>query len=238
MHQIVVSDVQVDIVRKDIKNLHLAVYPPNGRVRVAVPLYVDDDAVRLAVVSRLAWIKRQQVQFSQQDRQTLRQYISGESHYFQGTRYLLNVIFSEETPNVKIHNKKYLDLVVRLDSDAQQRHRVLLNWYRQQLKQEAEPLVTIWQKRISVYITDWRIKQMKTKWGTCNMEARRVWLNLELAKKPTRCLEYIVVHELVHLLERHHNEKFTGLMDHYLPSWRHLRDELNKSPLAHENWTY
>jgi len=238
MHQIKVNDLIVDVVRKDIKNLHLAVYPPNGRVRVAVPLLVDDEAVRLAVISKLGWIKRQQVQFAEQERQSEREYVSGESHYFQGNRYLLNVIYLDATPKVVIRNNTRMDLYVRPGSDPDQRERILLAWYRKQLREIVPPLIMKWEPILGVSVADWGIKQMKTKWGTCSIEARRIWLNLELAKKPVRCLEYIVVHELIHLLERHHNDRFTALMEKHLPSWRFLREELNREPLAHENWDY
>lgn len=238
MHQIKVNDLIVDVVRKDIKNLHLAVYPPNGRVRVAVPLLVDDEAVRLAVISKLGWIKRQQVQFAEQERQSEREYVSGESHYFQGNRYLLNVIYLDATPKVVIRNNTRIDLYVRPGSDPDQRERILLAWYRKQLREIVPPLIMKWEPILGVSVADWGIKQMKTKWGTCSIEARRIWLNLELAKKPVRCLEYIVVHELIHLLERHHNDRFTALMEKHLPSWRFLREELNREPLAHENWDY
>lgn len=238
MHQIKVNDLIVDVVRKDIKNLHLAVYPPSGRVRVAVPLLVDDEAVRLAVISKLGWIKRQQVQFAEQERQSEREYVSGESHYFQGNRYLLNVIYLDATPKVVIRNNTRMDLYVRPGSDPDQRERILLAWYRKQLREIVPPLIMKWEPILGVSVADWGIKQMKTKWGTCSIEARRIWLNLELAKKPVRCLEYIVVHELIHLLERHHNDRFTALMEKHLPSWRFLREELNREPLAHENWDY
>lgn len=238
MHQIVVNDMVVDVVRKDIKNLHLAVYPPHGRVRVAVPLYVEDDAVRLAVISKLPWIQRQQRQFLAQERQTERRYIAGESHYFEGQRYLLNVEYRDETPSVKIRNKKTLELIVRPGSNVEQRGHVLLDWYRQHLKRQSAPLIDKWQPIIGVKVDEWRIKQMKTKWGSCNIEARRIWLNLELSKKPVQCLEYIIVHEMVHLLERHHNERFTHFMNIFLPNWRLIRDELNREPLAYENWDY
>lgn len=238
MHQIVVNDIVVDVVRKDIKNLHLAVYPPHGRVRVAVPLYIEDDAVRLAVISKLPWIQRQQRQFLGQERQTERQYIAGESHYFEGQRYLLNVEYHDETPSVKIRNKKILELIVRPGSNVEQRGRVLLDWYRQHLKTQSVPLIDKWQPIVGVQVDEWRIKQMKTKWGSCNIEAKRIWLNLELAKKPIQCLEYIIVHEMVHLLERHHNERFTHFMNIFLPNWRLIRDELNREPLAYENWDY
>lgn len=238
MHQLKVNDLVVDVVRKDIKNLHLAVYPPNGRVRVAVPMRVDDEAVRLAVISKLGWIRRQQGKFAGQVRQSEREYISGESHYFQGNRYLLEVIYQDGPPKVETRNNTKIDLYVRSGSDTEQRGRVMQSWYRKQLKETVPPLIAKWEEIIGVEAADWGIKQMKTKWGTCNIEARRIWLNLELAKKPIRCLEYIIVHELIHLLERHHNDRFTALMDKYLSSWRFLRDELNGEPLASENWDY
>jgi hypothetical protein len=238
MHQIVVSDLVVDVVRKKIKNLHLGVYPPNGRVRVAAPLHIDDEAVRLAVISRLSWIKRQQARFASQERQSAREYVSGESHYFQGSRYLLDVVYRNAPPEVVLHNSTHMTLFVRPNSDTFQRERVLLRWYRQQLRAQIHAIIAKWEPVIGVQVSEFRIKQMKTKWGTCNIEQRRIWLNLELAKKSPRCLEYIIVHELVHLLERKHNERFVALMDQFLPQWRLVRDELNQAPLGHEEWGY
>ena len=238
MHQITVNRLVVDVVRKDIKNLHLAVYPPNGRVRVAAPLRVDDEAVRLAVISRLAWIKRRQTKFEDQERQSAREYVSGESHYYQGNRYLLNVVYHDAPPKVAIRNKTTLDLFVRTGSDTAQRERVLLVWYRKDLKHMIPPLIVKWEAIIGVKIADWGVRHMKTKWGSCNIEARRIWLNLELIKKPGHCLEFIIVHEMVHLLERHHNDRFIAHMDQFMPQWRFLRDELNKAPLGHATWEY
>ncbi|MCZ7554617.1 MAG: M48 family metallopeptidase [Anaerolineales bacterium] len=238
MHQIIVNDLVVDVVRKDIKNLHVAVYPPSGRVRVAAPLRVDDEAVRLAVISKLGWIKRQQAKFVAQERQSAREYVSGESHYFQGNRYLLNVLYLPEKQGVVIRHNTKIELIVRPGGDTAQRERVMLAWYRRQLKEAIPLLFAKWEPVIGVEVADWGVRQMKTKWGSCNIEARRIWLNLELVKKPTQCLEYIIVHEMVHLLERHHNDRFIGLMDKFLPSWRLLRDELNREPLAHEHWDY
>ena len=238
IHQITVNNLVVDIVRKDIKNLHLAVYPPDGRVRVAAPLRVDDEAVRLAVISRLAWIKRQQARLEGQERQSAREVVSGESHYYQGNRYLLNVIYHDSPPKVVLRNNSTIDLFVRTGSDTAKRERVLLEWYRQQLKEAIPPLIAKWEAKFGVEISDWRVKKMKTKWGTCNIEQRRIWLNLELAKKPFRCLEYIIVHEMIHLLERNHTDRFIELMNQYLPQWRLLRSELNQAPLAHETWDY
>ena len=237
-HQIKVSGLVVDIVRKDIKNLHLGVYPPIGRVRVAAPLRVSDEAVRLAVISRLPWIKKQKTKFTNQARQTVREYVSGESHYFQGRRYRLNVIYQSGLPRVIVRNKSTIDLHVRDGSETVQRERVLLTWYRQELKQFIPALIAQWEPIIGVQVAEWQVKQMKTKWGTCNIEAKRIWLNLELAKKSKQCLEYIVVHEMMHLLERHHNDHFIELMNKFMPQWRMYREELNGSALGHEDWSY
>lgn len=228
----------VQVVRKDIKNLHLGVYPPNGRVRVAVPLRVSDEAVRMAVVTRLAWIKRQRAKFAGQNRQSAREFITGESHYFLGQRYRLNVLVQDGTAHVAIRNNRTIDLFVREGSDTGRRERVLLAWYRQQLKELIPSLIQKWEAIADVKVAEWGVKRMKTKWGTCNIKARRIWLNLELAKKPVQCLETIIVHEMVHLLERHHNDRFTALMDGFMPQWRHHRAEMNRAPLGHETWSY
>lgn len=238
MHQITVNGLVVDVVRKNIKNLHLAVYPPNGRIRVAAPLRVDDEAVRLFTISKWAWIKRQQARFDVQERQSPRTFVSGESHYFQGNRYLLNVIYHDGPPAVILRNKTTMDLLVRTGSETVQREHVLMAWYRKQLKQAIPPLIAKWEPIINVEVAEWGVKQMKTRWGTCNIEARRIWLNLELVKKPIHCLEYIVVHEMVHLLERKHNAIFTGYMNKFMPQWRLYREELNRAPLGHEAWEY
>jgi len=237
-HEITVNGLVVDVVRKDIKNLHLGVYPPTGRVRVAVPLRVNDEAIRLFTLSRLGWIARQQEKFAEQERQSAREFVSGESHYYQGHRYLLNVIYARGVPAVVLRNNKTMDLVVRPESDAGERGRVLTTWYRQRLKEEIIPLIAKWEPIIDVQVDEWGVKQMKTRWGTCTIEARRIWLNLELIKKPVHCLEYIVVHEMVHLLERLHNERFRGYMSRYMPLWRFYREELNREPLGHEEWGY
>ncbi len=232
------SGLTVDVVRKDIKNLHLAVYPPAGRVRVAAPLRVSDEVVRLAVVSRLGWIKKQKSKFTSQARQSEREYVSGESHYFKGQRYRLNVIYQSGAPRVVIRNKSAIELYVREGSDREQREWVMLAWYRQHLKERIPELIERWEPVLGVQVDDWRVKHMKTKWGTCNTKAGRIWLNLELAKKSAKCLEYIVVHEMVHLLQRHHNDHFTELISKYMPQWKLHREELNRSALGHEEWGY
>ena len=236
--RITVSGIAVEVVRKDIKNLHLGVYPPLGRVRVAVPQVVSDEAVRLAVIDKLAWIRRQKGRFAQQPRQSEREMVTGESHYFLGRRYRLRVHQQDGPARVAVRGIASLDLFVRPGTDAAQREDVLQRWYRGQLKALIPPLLEKWQPVLGVQVTAWGIKKMKTKWGSCNADARRLWFNLELAKKPPQCLEYIVVHELVHLLERRHNEAFTALMDAALPHWRGLRDMLNQAPLGYESWSY
>jgi predicted metal-dependent hydrolase len=233
-----VRGIVVEVVRKDIKNLHLGVYPPLGRVRVAVPLLISDDAVRLAVIDKLGWIKRQKAKFAQQPRQSQREMVNGESHYFLGTRYRLRVHELAAPAKVTVRGMASLDLFVRPGATAAQREDVLLHWYREQLKALVPTLLEKWQPVIGVQASHWGIKKMKTKWGSCNPSAQRIWLNLELAKKPLLCLEYIVVHELVHLLERRHSERFTALMDSFLPHWRVCRATLNGGVLGHEVWDY
>ncbi len=237
-HQIIVHGLAVQIVRKPIKNLHLGVYPPHGRVRVAAPLRVSNDAVRLAVISRLGWIKRQQANFAAQPRQSQREMVQGESHYFLGQRYRLRVLEHHGASRVELHNKATIDLYVRPQTNATQREQALQRWYRGQLKALIPPLLEKWQPVIGVRVADWGIKKMKTKWGSCTHSARRLWLNLELAKRSAQCLEYIVVHEMVHLLERHHNDRFRAMMDQFMPQWRSRREELNRTPLGHESWEY
>lgn len=236
--RITVSGIAVEVVRKDIKNLHLGVYPPNGRVRVAAPLVVSDEAVRLAVIDKLAWIRRQKARFAGQPRQSAREMVNGESHYFLGRRYRLRVHEQNGLGRVALRGIASLDLFVRHGSSVEQREAVLLRWYREQLKALIPPLLEKWQPALGVQVAAWGIKKMKTKWGSCNTDSRRVWFNLELAKKPPQCLEFIVVHELVHLLERRHNERFTALMDGFMPQWRQYREMLSKTPLGHEDWEY
>lgn len=235
--QLIIRGIRVEVVRKDIKNLHLGVYPPHGRVRVAAPLFINDEAVRLAIIDHLGWIKRQKARFSGQPRQSEREMVNGESHYFLGRRYRLRVHEQRGAGRVELRGITYLDLLVPPGADREQRQAVLLGWYRAQMKLLIPPLLEKWQTLLQVQVAFWGIKRMKTKWGSCNSEAGRVWFNLELVKKPVRCLEYIVVHELVHLIERRHNERFISLMDQHLPGWRQARAELQELLLAHEAWS-
>ncbi len=233
-----IRGIAVEVIHKDIKNLHVGVYPPNGRVRVAAPLRLDDEAVRLAVVSRLGWIRRQRAEFERQERQSRREFVTGESHYFKGRRYRLNVTEHDSRPTLRLLNNTTMELRTRPGDNRDTREAVLYQWYRCQLRNQLPPLLAKWEPKVGVTVDDLRIKKMKTRWGSCNIEAKRVWLNLELAKKPVSCLEYIVVHEMVHLIERSHNDRFQALMDRLLPQWRMYRDELNRAPLAHADWRY
>ncbi len=235
---ITVNGIDVQIVRKSIKNLHLAVYPPNGHVRVAVPEHVSDDNVRLAIVSKLKWIKRQQQEFENQPRQSERQYISGECHYVFGKRYRLELIERDRKPEVQMLKSGRLKLFVRPEATVESKEKILNTWYRDELKKVIPELLEKWQPIIGKTASDWGVKKMKTKWGSCNIDQRRIWLNLELAKKPPECLEYILVHELVHLYERNHNQRFLELLDQFLPNWRTNKKTLNTSPLANESWGY
>jgi predicted metal-dependent hydrolase len=238
MEHITISNIKIDVVRKDIKNIHLAVYPPTGRVRIAAPLKVNEDTIRLFAISKLGWIKRNQRKFEGQQRILPREFKQRESHYFQGRRYLLNIIETEAKPKVICKNKKYIDIYIRPKTTVEKRNEILTEWYRTELKKQIPVIIAKWQKILKVSVADWQVKQMKTKWGSCNIEKKRIWINLELAKKPEHCLEYIIAHEMVHLLERHHNDRFLYYMDAFLPTWRQLKTELNKLPVSHADWSY
>jgi predicted metal-dependent hydrolase len=237
MPQMQIGSLSLQLNRKAIKNLHISVLPPDGRIRVAAPEQMTDTAIRMAVISRIPWIKKQQRDFAAQPRQSDREMVSGECHYFWGKRHRLNVIERVGRHEVKVSGGK-IHLFVNPGTSIQNRALVLSEFYRAQLKAQVEKLIPEWQQRIAVEVADWNVKKMKTKWGSCNVGAKRIWLNLELAKKPLECLEYILVHELVHLLERKHNERFLSHMDKFMPNWRERRDLLNQLPLAFENWLY
>ena len=233
-----VRNIEALIVRKPIKNLHLAVLPPAGKVRVSAPLAMKDDAIRTLLATRLGWIKRQQEKFRTQERQTPRGYVSGESHYFWGKRYRMEVIYDDKPAYVSLKGKNKIILSVRPNSNCTKREQVMSDCYRKELRAVARGLIERWQKVMGVHIKGWGIKRMKTKWGTCNQKAGRIWLNLELAKKPEQCLEYIIVHELTHLLEKNHNDRFKAYLDSYMPKWRQYKEELNRAVLSHERWSY
>lgn len=230
-----VSGIDVDVVYKEIKNLHIGVYPPFGRVRVSAPRALGDEQIRLAVVRRLPWIERQREQLRAAERQSFRTLEAGESHYVWGQRYRLEIIERPGVPRVEI-NGRWLTLCVVDGSDHEQKLRILDRWYRRQLRDAIPPLIAKWEPKIGVSISKWSVRRMKTKWGSCNRETASLWFNVELAKKHPAGLEYLVVHEMAHLVERGHGDRFVQLMDGFLPDWRQRRDQLNGEPLGHAVW--
>jgi predicted metal-dependent hydrolase len=230
------GSIEALVVRKPVKNLHLSVLPPNGWVRVTAPQEMKDDAVRTLIALRLPWIKKQQAKFAGQERQTKRDYVTGESHYFFGKRYRLEVVYRDAVPTVKLKGKSKIILQVRPKSSIDKRREIMADWYREELHNVINDLVGKWQKKIGVQVKFWSIKQMKTRWGTCNSKRARILINLELAKKPLYCIEYVLVHELLHLVEKKHNDKFVKLMTNYIPKWKGIKDELNRLMLSYEDW--
>lgn len=236
-HQIELGDITIDVELKDIKNIHLSVYPPTGSVRIAAPSRMDMDTIRVYAISRLDWIKQQQKKFLAQERETPREYLERESHYVWGARYLMQVIEQDAPPSIELKHS-HIVLRVRPGTDEARRQAVMDGWYRRQVYDETAPLVAKWEGIMGVKAGTVRVQKMKTRWGSCNPETGRILLNTELAKKPRACLEYVVVHELAHLIEPSHNARFVRLMDQYLPSWQMVRDELNRAPLGHVEWKY
>ena len=237
MEYLQLGQLKVEVELKDIKNIHLSVYPPKGRVHISAPSRMNMDTIRIYAISKLSWIKKQQEKIQSQEREAPREYITKESHYFFGKRYLLKVIELDTVPIVNVKHTT-LELYVRPGSSIEKRKQILESWYREQLRIESMKLIIEWEQKMNLKVDQLGIKKMKTKWGTCNEKAKRIWLNFELVKKPLECIEYIIVHEMVHLLERNHNDKFISYMNHYLPTWRQLKKDLNKLPVSHVDWGY
>lgn len=237
MQQLKLGNIDIEVEQKDIKNIHLSVYPPKGRVRIAAPSKMDMDSIRVFAISKLQWIKDQKETLLNQDREPKREFLTNESHYFLGKRYLLKIHELNSAPKVEIDHK-YIHLYIRPNTSIDKKKVIIDEWYREELKKLTPKLIQKWEKKIGVKSNDFGIKKMRTKWGTCNTEAKRIWLNLELGKKPKGCIEFIVVHELVHLLERSHNQRFVKYMDEFMPKWRFQRDELNRLPYSHVDWGY
>lgn len=231
------NNIDVEVSQKNIKHIHLSVYPPKGRVKVSAPESMAIEIIRVYVISKLGWIKKQQEKIRAQKRETLRDCIDRESHYFNGERYLLKVVELDSVPQVSLSHSKIV-LQVRPGADEVKKRSVLDAWYRQQLKEKISALITQWEKKMDVSVAQSTVRKMKTKWGSCTPANRSIRINLELAKKPPECLEYIVVHELAHLLEPSHSSRFIAHMDRFMPKWRLYRDELNALPVRHENWQY
>jgi hypothetical protein len=237
MQQIMLGDIRVDVAQKAIRNVHLSVYPPSGRVRISAPLRMDLDTIRVFAISKLSWIKKQQTKFRTQWREAPLDYVTRESHYYLGKRYLLKVIERDAPPQVSIKHET-VEMCVRPNTGKKKRQEILDGWYRQRLKEIIPGMIAQYEKMMDVKVADFGIKKMRTRWGTCSRMPKRIWINLELAKKPREHIEYIVAHEMTHLLERRHNEKFVAFMDQFLTKWRFYKEDLNRIPLRHENWNY
>ncbi len=235
--QIKLGDIAVDVVLKDIKNVHLGVHPPTGRVRISAPKRMSIGTIRVFAISKLDWIKRQQTKLQDQERESRREYLDRESHYVWGRRVLLKLVEQDNAPNVELRHSTLL-VRIRPGSNETTRHAVVASWYRQLLKTALPPLIETWESRLNVKVSKFYVQQMKTKWGGCNLTARTIRLNTELAKKPTECLDYIVLHEMVHLLEPTHGARFLALMDRFMPAWRETQRLLNRLPVGHADWAY
>ena len=229
--------IAVDVVFKDIKNVHLSVYPPTGRVRISAPSRMSLDTIRVFAISKLAWIKQQQTKLQAQERETPREYLDRESHYVWGKRYLLSVVENERAPSVELKHSRMI-LTVRGGADPAAKEAVVAQWYREQIKILVPQLISKWEPVLGASVKRVFVQQMKTKWGSCNPHARTIRLNTELARKPKECLEYIVAHEMIHLLEPTHNARFMVLMDQFMPRWQHFRQRLNRLPVRHVDWEY
>jgi len=237
--QLTIGSLDVQLQRKTIKHLHISVMPPDGQIRVAAPESMTETAIRMAVIHRIPWIRKQQANFAKQVRQSTREMISGETHYLWGRRYRLEVIELDAIQNiahsVKLKGGKLI-LTISTGTSTADKLKILNEYYRTRLKARAPDLIHKWSEQIDVTASGWQVQKMKTKWGSCNIEEGRILLNLELAKKPLPCLEYIIVHELLHFKERQHNDRFKALLDTHMPDWRSRLDLLNRMPLGQENW--
>jgi predicted metal-dependent hydrolase len=231
------GSIAVDVIKKDIKNIHLSVNPPTGRVRISAPLRMKTEMIRVFAISKLDWIKKQQRKIRAQERETPREYLDFESHYFWGKRYLFKIIETDGTPRVELSHSN-LCLYTHPDSHRSKMQTTVEEWYREQFKLAIPPLIAKWEPIIGVQANQFYVQRMKTKWGSCNTRKKNIRLNTGLAKKPMECLEYVLVHELVHLLEPSHNHRFVSLMDKFMPKWRFYKDVLNRLPVKHEEWGY
>jgi hypothetical protein len=235
--QINLGNISLDVIQKDIKNIHLSVYPPTGRVRISAPKYMNLDTIRVFAISKLDWIKEHQKKMVDQERELPREYLNRESHYVWGKRYLLQIIEKEAPPQVELkHNKMILQ--VRPGADKSKMQQVIHNMYRKKLKDTIPAIISKWERFMDVQVEKFIVRRMKTRWGSCIPQKNTIMINLELGKKPSECLEYIVVHEMTHLLEPTHNQHFKILIEQFMPKWKFYRDELNRLPVSHQNWHY
>lgn len=229
------GDISIEVTRKDIKNVHLSVHPPNGRVTLAAPSATRLDVARAYAISKLGWIYDQQEKLAKQARETPRKYVERESHYLWGRRYLMTVKNEEAKPSVTLDHKR-ITLTVRPDSLQEKREQVIHDWHKSLLHEVIPPLIKKWEKKLKVKVSGYYLQRMKTKWGSCNHKEANIRLNTELVKKPKDLLEYVIVHEMAHLIEPTHNDRFVAILQQNYPSWREARVELNELPLSAETW--
>ena len=225
-----ISGITIEIIKKNIKNMHLSVLPPNGRVRISAPLRMSDESILMFARTKLSWIRKQQEKFAIQERQSEREYVSGETLYVFGKQYFLRVEYSYKGNSLVLSGEEAI-LTVRKESTSKQREAFVNEWYRALLKEKIEIYLPKWEKITGLYCDSWQTKYMTTRWGTCNINSRKIWFNLQLAKKPIECLEYVILHELAHLKIKGHNKEFVALLDKYMPYWRDTRKLLNELKL-------
>ena len=225
-----ISGIPVNIIKKNIKNMHLYVKPPDGHVEVSAPVTLSDESIKLFLRTKIGWIRTKQSEFDIQLRQSKRQFVSGESFYLWGKKYYLRVKYSNRGNSLILHGDEAI-LTVREGSTSKQRESWVNDWYREHLKEQIERLLPKWVKITGLEPTSWQIKYMTTRWGTCNTQTGKILFNLQLAKKPVECIEYIILHELAHLRVRNHGKEFIAIMDENMPYWREIRKKLNDSTL-------
>lgn len=233
----ILGGVSIEVIQKEIQNLHLSVYPPNGRVKISAPKKMDMDTIRIYTISKFSWIKRQQRKFKAQARETKRDYISKESHYYLGKRYLLRILTNSTRPTIE-RKYSFIDFTVPSGISKMKKHTLMQDWYRKELKLISEPIFNYWLHKLNLNKVEFSIRIMRTRWGSCNREKRKIWLNLELVKKPKECIEYIILHELIHFFEKNHSPRFNSLMSKHCPNWKDLRETLNRLPISHIDWEY
>ncbi|MDA1277276.1 MAG: SprT family zinc-dependent metalloprotease [Verrucomicrobia bacterium] len=234
-HTIQLGELSIRVTKKEIKNVHLSVHPPDGRVTLTAPSSTRLEVARAYAISRLGWIRRQQAQLRSQARETPRRFLERESHYLWGRRHLLSVVFRDAKPSVALDHKR-ITLTVRPGSDSAKRAAIIHEWHKSLLHEAVPPLIKKWEPKLKVKVAAYFLQRMKTKWGSCNHRQGHIRLNTELVKKPKDLLEYVIVHEMVHLLEPTHSERFIEILGAHYPSWREARADLNDLPLGAENW--
>lgn len=229
------GDISIAVTRKDIKNVHLSVHPPEGRVTMSAPLATRLEVARAYAISKITWMRQQRQQLCNQARETQRHFIERESHYLWGRRYLLSVTEENEKPSISVDHKR-INLTVRPDSSCEKRAQIIHDWHKSLLHEFIPQIISKWEARLGVHVVGYFLQRMKTKWGSCNHEAGNIRLNTELVKKPKDLVEYVIVHEMIHLSEPTHSDKFVSILTEYYPTWREARAELNALPLAADSW--